>query len=81
MTPFEGFSSYSALVEAGLKGGDGATAWFNYLAKLKAFRNRQSELVKALMTKRRGMSLYEAEAKIEPILVKEGFAVFLNQAP
>lgn len=80
MALFEGFSSYSALVEAGMKGGDGATAWFNYLGKLKAFRNRQTELVKNLMRKRPGMSLYEAEAKVEPILVREGFSQFLNQA-
>lgn len=80
MALFEGFSSYSALVEAGLKGGDGAKAWFSYLAKLKKFRDRQSELVKHLMKKRPGMARYEAENKVEKILIREGFSDFLNTA-
>lgn len=80
MTPFEGFSSYAELAEAGLKGGDGAKAWFSYLEKLKAFRDRQSEFVKNLMKKRPGMSRYEAESKVRKILIKEGFSNFVENA-
>ena len=80
MALFEGFSSYPALVEAGLKGGEGATAGFNYLSKLKAFRDRQADLVKTLMKKRPGMARYEAESKVEKILIQEGFSDFLNTA-